>query len=93
MTGLFALISLTALSRTYFIVRMGHEINKYVVLKNNHVYFVNHEMTNLNIWTAIIRLVDCWIDWIYVEFRGRVNQQIVGIPMRTNRAPLMAHLF
>ena len=30
---------------------------------------------------------------IYVQFEGMVYQQIVGIPMATNSAPLIADLF
>ena len=30
---------------------------------------------------------------IYLQFEDRVNQQIVGIPMGTNRASLIADLF
>ena len=41
----------------------------------------------------IIRMVEFLIDNIYVEFGGRVYQQIVGIPMGTNCAPLVADLF
>ena len=33
------------------------------------------------------------IDNIFVFFGGRVFQQIVGIPMSTNCAPLLADLF
>ena len=43
--------------------------------------------------TDIIRMVEFLIDNIYVEFGGHVYQQIVGVPIGTNCAPLVADLF
>ena len=41
----------------------------------------------------IIKLLEFLIDNIYVEFRGKIFQQTVGIPMGTKCAPLLANLF
>ena len=38
-------------------------------------------------------MLDFLIDNIYVEFGGEIYQQVVGIPMGTNCAPLLADLF
>ena len=38
-------------------------------------------------------MIDYLIDNIYVEFGGEIYQQVVGIPMGTNCAPLLADLF
>ena len=43
--------------------------------------------------TDIIIMLDFLIDNIFVMFGGCVFQQIVGIPMATNCAPLLADLF
>ena len=49
-------------------------------------------MTLLN--TSIgIMMLEYLIDNIFVEFGGRIFQQTIGIPMRTNCAPLLADLF
>ena len=43
--------------------------------------------------TDIIIMLDFFIDNIFVMFGGCVFQQIVGIPLATNCAPLLADLF
>ena len=43
--------------------------------------------------TNIIKMLEFLIGNIFVMFGGRVFQQTVGIPMYTNRAPLLADLF
>ena len=43
--------------------------------------------------TAVIRMVEFFIDNIYVEFGGHVYQQTAGIPMGTNCAWLVVDLF
>ena len=41
----------------------------------------------------IVSMLDFLIDNIYVEFGGEIYQQVVGIPMGTNCAPLLTDLF
>ena len=41
----------------------------------------------------IFNMLEFLIDNIFVMFGGRVFQRTVGIPMGTNCAPLLAHLF
>ena len=41
----------------------------------------------------IVRMIDFLIDNIFVECGGVIFQQIIGIPMATNCAPLLADLF
>jgi hypothetical protein len=43
--------------------------------------------------TDIINMLDFLIDNIFVMFGGCIFQQIVGIPMGTNFAPLPVDLF
>ena len=38
-------------------------------------------------------VIDFLIDNIYVRFGGSVSPQVIGIPMGTNSAPLLAELF
>ena len=48
-----------------------------------------------NLYTAdqICRMVECLIDNIFVKFGGCLFRQVIGIPMGTNCAPLLADLF
>ena len=41
----------------------------------------------------IIRMLEFLVDNIFVVFAGKVFQQIIGIPMGTNCAPLLADIF
>lgn len=41
----------------------------------------------------MVSMLEFLIDNIFVEFGGRLFQQVVGIPMGTNCAPLLADLF
>ena len=56
---------------------------------------INVFMTRMHIGLAL-ELCEAFtflMDNIYVQFDGMVYQQIVGIPMGTNCAPLIANLF
>ena len=48
-----------------------------------------------NMYTAdkICKMIEFLIDNIFVQFGGRLFRQIIGIPMGTNCAPLLADLF
>ena len=41
----------------------------------------------------ICKMIEFLIDNIFVQFGGRLFHQVIGIPMRTNCAPLLADLF
>ena len=40
----------------------------------------------------IINMLECKVDNIFVNFRGKILQRIVGTPMGTNCAPLLADI-
>ena len=48
-----------------------------------------------NMFTAdsICKMIEFLIDNIFVQFGGRLYRQVIGIPMGTNCAPLLADLF
>ena len=48
-----------------------------------------------NIYTAdnICKMIEFLIDNIFVQFGGRLFRQVIGIPVGTNCAPLLADLF
>ena len=66
---------------------------RYVVVKYNTAYLLEMNSPNKYSETDIIRMVELFIDNIYVEFCGHVYKQTVGIPSGTNCAPLVADLF
>ena len=41
----------------------------------------------------ICKMIEFSIDNIFVQFGGRLFRQVIGIPMGTNCAPLLADLF
>ena len=68
---------------------------KYVVLGHEEAYFVKENSDSKNKYSEddIIKMLEFLIDNIFVVFAGNVSQQIIGIPMGTNCAPLLADIF
>ena len=66
---------------------------KYLVLGREGPYFVKEHFDSKNKYTAedIIKMFEFLVDNIF--FAGKVFQQIFGIPMGTNCAPLLADIF
>ena len=65
------------------------------VLGREGAYFAKEQSDSKSkyIEEDIIRMLDFLIDNIFVVFAGKVFQQIIGIPMGTNCAPLLADIF
>ena len=61
----------------------------------NKSYFTSDPLNGDNKYTAddICNMTEFLVDNIYVRFGGQLFRQIVGIPMGTNCAPLLADLF
>ena len=61
----------------------------------NKSYFTSDPLNGDNKYTAnnICKRIEFLVDNIYVRFGGQLFQQMVGIPMGTNGAPLLADLF
>ena len=61
----------------------------------NKSYFTNDPLNGDNKYSAndICKMIEFLVDNIYVRFGGQLFQQMVGIPMGTNCAPLLADLF
>ena len=79
----------------FFLHNNGSIHYKFITLGYHTAYFVNSEQKGITCYTEeqVINMLEFLIDNIFVEFEGRLFQQIVGIPMRTNYAPLLADLF
>ena len=58
-------------------------------------YFTSDSLNGDNKYTAndICKMIEFLVDNIYVRFGGQLFRQMVGIPMGTNCAPLLADLF
>ena len=61
----------------------------------NKGYFTNDSLNGKNKYHAndICKMTEFLVDNTYVRFRGQIFQQMVGILMGTNCAPLLADLF
>ena len=78
-----------------FIFKNGNRRYKYLVLGHEETYFVKEHSDSKNKYSEddIIKILEFLEDNIFVVFVGKVFQQIVGIPMGTNCAPLLADIF
>ena len=68
---------------------------KYLVLGHEEAYSVKEHSDSKNKYSEddIIKMLEFLVDNILVFFAGKVSQQIVGIPMGTNCAPLLTDIF
>ena len=73
----------------------GNRRYKFLVLGRKGPYFVKEHSDSKHKYTEddIINMLDFLVDNIFVVFGGKVFQQIVGIPMGTNCAPLLTDVF
>ena len=78
-----------------FTSKNGNRKYKFIVVNYDKTYFVKEKSDSKNKYTEtdIIQMLNFLIDNIFVVFGGKVFQQIVGIPMGTNCAPLLADIF
>ena len=86
---------LATLIRNSFLHKNGNRRYKYLVLGREGLYFVKEHSDSKNkyIEEDIIKMLEFLVDNIFVVFAGKVFQQIIGIPMGTNCAPLLADIF
>ena len=86
---------LATIIRNSFIHKNGNRRYKFLVLGHEGPYFVKEHSDSKNNYTEddIVNMLEFLVDNIFVVFGGKVFQQIVGIPMGTNCAPLLADIF
>ena len=67
----------------------------YIKVGRNKSYFTSDPLNGDNKYAAndICKMIEFLVDNIYVRFGGQLFRQMVGIPMGTNYAPLLADLF
>ena len=86
---------LATIIRNSFIHKNGYRRYKFLVLGREGPYFVKEHSDSKHKYTEddIVNMLEFIVDNIFVVFGGKVFQQIVGIPMGTNCAPLLADIF
>ena len=67
----------------------------YIACNDRHAFFTSDALRNYNQWSCqkVCETLTFLLDNIYIRFGSKLYRQIVGIPMRTNFAPLVADLF
>ena len=74
---------------------LNRESKTYLCTSDKAGFFSNKTYDSYKCWTCteFSEAFTFLMENIYVQFGGMVNQQIVGIPLGTNCAPLIADLF
>ena len=67
----------------------------YIACNDRHAFFTSDAVRNYNLWSyqKVCETLTFLLDNIYIRFGYKLYRQIVGIPMGTNCAPLVADLF
>ena len=63
------------------------------VEKGYFIDTISHGGDNLYTADQVCRMVEFLVDNIFVKFGGCLSHQLIGSPMGTNCAPLLADLF
>lgn len=81
---------LNLINRTF-----GREKKLYLACNSTKAFFTNDKYDHYIMWTCndIHKALVFLLDNIFVRFGDKVYRQIIGIPMGTNCAPLIADLF
>ena len=67
----------------------------YIACNDRNAFFTSDAVRNYNLWTCqkVCEALTFLLDNIYIRFGSKLYRQIVGIPMGTNCALLVADLF
>ena len=89
------LTRLATIIRNSFLQKNGNQRYKHLVLGRDGPYFVKEHSDSKKKYTEedIIKMLEFLVDNIFVVFAGKGFLQIIGIPMGTNCAPLLADIF
>ena len=74
---------------------MIYSSQRYIKVGRNKSYFIHYSLDGDNEYTTndICKMIELLVDNIYFRFDGQLFPQMVGIPMGTNCALLLADLF
>ena len=67
----------------------------YIACNDKNAFYTSDAVRNYNLWSCqkVCEALTFLLDNIYIRFGSKSYRQIVGIPMGTNCAPLVADLF
>ena len=67
----------------------------YIACNDRNAFFTSDAVRNYDLWSCqkVCEALVFLLDNIYIRFGSKLYRQIVGIPMGTNCAPLVADLF
>ena len=67
----------------------------YIACNDKNAFFTSDTVRNYNLWSCqkVCEALTFLLDNIYIRFGSKLYRQIVGIPMGTNCAPIVADLF
>ena len=73
----------------------NREQSLYIACNDTNAFFANEDHKRYTLWTCqkVIEALTYLLDNIYIRFGTKIYRQVVGIPMGTNCAPLVADLF
>ena len=71
------------------------ECSLYIACNNRNAFFTSDAVRNYDLCSCqkVCEALTFLLDNIYIRFGSKLYRQIVGIPMGTNCAPLVAYLF
>ena len=71
------------------------EGSPYLACNDRNAYFTSEKPKKYHAWSCqnVFDALTCLLDNIFIQFRTKLYRQVVGIPMGTNCAPLVAYLF
>ena len=71
------------------------EASLYIAYNDRNAFFTSNAVRNYNLWSCQkgCEALTFLLDNIYIRFGSEVYRQIVGIPMGTYCAPIVADLF
>ena len=71
------------------------EGSPYIACNERNAFFISDAVKNYNLWSCqkVCEALTFLLDNIYIRFGSKLYRLIVGVPMGTNCAPLVADLF
>ena len=76
-------------------ITFAREKCTYIALNAKTAFFTNQILDNYTTWTCsdFCSALNFLLDNLFIKFNGKLFKQMVGIPMGTNCAPLIADIF
>ena len=83
------------LSAYLYRVKLRNAVSLYLACNDNNAFFTSEQPKRYKLWSCqkMCDALHYLLDNIFIRFGSKLYRQIVGIPMGTNCAPLIADLF